>query len=296
MSSAATFLVIALLAPAVDSPASKAQSLTIDHCVVSLIDEAQVPAKRAGVIGKLAVSEGTEVQAGQLLGQLDDAEVRIAQVIAEREHAAAKKEAANDINVRYSVAAAGVAKAEVEAAIEVNAKVPGTVAAAEVRRLRLAQHRAELGIEQAEQQFEVAKITATVREAHVDAARLEVVGRQVVSPLNGQVVRLVRHEGEWVNIGDAICHVVRLDRLRVTGFVNVAQFDQAQVQGRSVTVQVKLASGKTESFAGKIGFASPLVQPGGEYRVWADIENREHDGFWVLRPGLTAKMEVALTP
>jgi multidrug efflux pump subunit AcrA (membrane-fusion protein) len=194
------------------------------------------------------------------------------------------------------MAAASVAKAEVEAAIEVNAKVPGTVAAAEVRRLRLAQHRAELGIEQAKQEFEIAKITSTVRAAHVDAAKLEVESRQIVSPLTGVVVRVNRHAGEWVNVGDPICHVVRLDRLRVTGFVNVAQYDQSQVQGRSVKVQVKLASGRTETFAGKVGFASPLVQPGGEYRVWADIENVERDGFWILRPGLNSQMEIALTP
>lgn len=288
-------LLVALSAAA-DAPAPKAKSLTIDHCVVSLIDEAQVSAKKPGLIGRVAVGEGSDVQAGELLAQLDDTEVRIARVIAEREYEAARKEAENDINVRYSVAAAGVAKAEVETALDVNAKVPGTVAAAEVRRLRLAQHRAELGIEQAQQEFAVNKITATVREAHVEAAKLEVESRQILSPINGQVVRLNRHAGEWVNVGDAICHVVRLDRLRVTGFVNVAQYDQAQVQGRSVKVQVKLASGKTETFAGKVGFASPLVQPGGEYRVWAEIENRQRDGFWILRPGLTSQMEIALTP
>ena len=290
------FIVLAVLAAQGDAPASKAKSLTIDHCVVSLIDEAQVSAKKAGLIANMAVSEGTAVQTGQLLAQLDDAEIRIARVIAEREYAAAEKEATNDINVRFSVAAASVAKAEVEAAQEVNAKVPGTVAAAEVRRLRLAQHRAELGIEQAQQEFAIAKITATVRAAHVDAAKLEVADRQIVSPLNGQVVRLNRHAGEWVNVGDAICHVVRLDRLRVTGFVNVEQYDQDQIQGRNVRVEVHLASGKVEAFTGKISFASPLVQPGGEYRVWADIENRDRNGFWILRPGVTAKMEVALSP
>lgn len=296
MGSSTMLILLASLAALGQGPLAKGKTLTIDHCVVSLIDEAQVPAKKAGALAKVAVSEGTIVQAGQLLAQLDDAEVRVARVIAEREYEAAQSEAANDINVRFSIAAAGVAKAEVEAAVEVNAKVPGTVASAEVRRLRLAQHRADLGIEQAQQQFQVAKITASVRQAHIDAAHLEIEGRQILSPLDGQVVRLNRHNGEWVNAGEAICHIVRLDRLRVTGFVNVAAFDQDQVQGRSVHVRVKLASGKTETFAGKIDFASPLVQAGGEYRVWADIENRQRDRFWILRPGLAAQMEVALSP
>jgi multidrug efflux pump subunit AcrA (membrane-fusion protein) len=294
MITAACLLACLTSSPTADPASNK--TLTIDHCIVSLIDEAQIPAKKPGLISKLLVGEGTPVQRGAAIAQLDDSDVRVAKLIAERELEAAEKEAANDINVRFSAAAAGVAKAEVEAALEVNAKVPGTVAAAEVRRLRLAQKRAELGIEQAEQQFEVAKITAKVREAHVEAAQIEVDARQIASPIDGIVVRLHRHEGEWVNLGEPICHVVRLDRLRVTGFVNVSDYDQAQIQGRAVEVRVKLASGKTEKFAGKIDFASPLVQAGGEYRVWADIENRERERFWVLRPGLTAEMEITLSP
>ena len=45
---------------------------------------------------------------------------------------------------------------------------------------------------------------------------------------------------------------------------------------------------------GKIVFVSPLVQPGGEYLVWAEVENKQENGHWLLRPGLTATMTIQL--
>jgi hypothetical protein len=47
-------------------------------------------------------------------------------------------------------------------------------------------------------------------------------------------------------------------------------------------------------FTGKIIYISPLVQAGGEYRVWAEVSNRQENGQWLLRPGLNAEMTIQL--
>ena len=41
-----------------------------------------------------------------------------------------------------------------------------------------------------------------------------------------------------------------------------------------------------------ITFVNPLVQAGGEYRVWAEVVNRQENGEWLLRPGLEAEMTI----
>lgn len=289
-----TLLSVVLLAGQ-NSPSSGQDKVTLEHCVVSLIDEAQVPAKRAGVLRTLDVAEGALVQEGALVAQIDDAEAVVRRKIAQREYEAAKKESENDIDVRYSTAAAAVARAEYEKAMEVNRKVPGTISESEVKRLRLAYRRATLGIEQAQYQHDIAVISTTVREAHIEGADLEINERRITSPLDGIVVRLHRHPGEWVEAGAPICHIVRLDRLRVTGFVNVNEYDHQQIIGRPVKVTVTLANGRTAEFESTIDYASPLIQPGGEYRVWAAVENKTANRFWVLRPGLPAEMEISLT-
>ena len=285
-------LVIACLASPVVTSAQRKKDLTLNHCVVSLIDEAQIPTKKPGVVMRFQVAEGSVVKAGDLLAQIDDRESQIQAVVAQRQLDAAYKKAENDIDIRYARAAAEVAKAEVLSAQDANRKVPNTVPASEVRRLILARERAVLGIEQAEFQFAAARMETGIAEAQLDGAKLEISSRRVVSPLDGIVVRLHRHNGEWVDAGQPLCHIVGLDRMRVTGFVNIKDHEPSQMVGARTKVSVPLANGTKEDFEGVIGFASPIVQAGGDYRVWVDVQNRRLGNYWILRPGRAAEMTI----
>ena len=55
-----------------------------------------------------------------------------------------------------------------------------------------------------------------------------------------------------------------------------------------------MAGGKSETFVGRVTFISPLVQPGGEYRFWAEVDNRRHGDAWLLRPGVEAEMVIEM--
>ena len=80
--------------------------------------------------------------------------------------------------------------------------------------------------------------------------------------------------------------------MRVTGFVNVKDYEQSEILGRTAEISVRLNNGTTEEFNGKIGFASPVVQPGGDYRVWVQVDNKPLGDSWVLRPGIEAQMTI----
>jgi hypothetical protein len=46
-------------------------------------------------------------------------------------------------------------------------------------------------------------------------------------------------------------------------------------------------------FSGQIVFVSPLVEAGGEYKVWAEVDNRvSPNKNWILQPGLSATMKI----
>jgi hypothetical protein len=62
---------------------------------------------------------------------------------------AVKKQGVDDIEVRYAMAAAAVAKAEWQQAVEANQKVPGTVPQTEVRKRLLEMQKMEFAIEKA---------------------------------------------------------------------------------------------------------------------------------------------------
>jgi hypothetical protein len=91
-----------------------------------------------------------------------------------------------------------------------------------------------------------------------------------------------------------VLRVVRFDTLRVEGFLSSLKYDPAEVVNRSVEVSVELARGRRVKFPGKIVYVSPLVQAGGDYRVWAEVSNQQESGQWLLRPGLNATMVIKL--
>ena len=56
-----------------DNTVDEAKGLTLKHCVISLVAEVQIPARKPGVIMNYLVEEGSEVDAGDYLAQINDA-------------------------------------------------------------------------------------------------------------------------------------------------------------------------------------------------------------------------------
>lgn len=283
--------------PAADVPSGAAAppiEITRQRCLVSVINEAQVPAKEAGVLSDIPVSEGREVAVGDLLARIDDTQAKMAFRAAQFNFQVAQEKASDDVNVRYSTAAAAVAEAEYLQAVEANKRVPGTVPQAELRRLLLTWRRTQLEIERSQMELRVAGLESKVKEAEVEAALENVRRREIASPLEGVVVEVYRHLGEWVEPGDPVMHVVQMNRLRVETFLDARQVAPSEVLGRAVVVEVELARGRRQKFQGRLVFADPRVQAGAEYRVWVEVDNRQENGFWLLRPGLEAEMTIRL--
>lgn len=274
----------------------------IDHCYVSLIDDVQVSSPEAGVLVMLRDSkgrvwktdDGQAVQVGTLLVQVDDRQPRLEQQAAKAELTAALARAEDDIEVRFSEAAYRVAQAEYQAAIEVNRKVPNTVPATEVRRLELTQHRAFLQIEKSKTDQRVAKLNAEVSQAAVDAAAVAIERRQIKSPVDGLIISVLKQPGEWVQAGEPVARVARMDRLRVEGFLSATQFNASELANRPVTVQFELARGQKVELPGRVTFVSPIVQAGNRYRLRAEVENRQEGGQWLLRSGMETRMVISL--
>lgn len=273
---------------------AEARDVRVEHCLVSLIEEAQVPAQEAGVLTKVAVREGDQVRRDHLLAQIDDTQSQMQHQVAQLEWRVANEQATNDISVRYAAAAAKVAEAEYQEGLEANDKVSGTVPQAEIRRLLLTWRRSELQIEQAELELRVAALQTQVRQAEVEAAAQNIERRRITAPLDGVVVKTYHHVGEWVEPGDPMCHIIRMDRLRIEGFLNSAAYSPAEVDRRPITVRVKLTGGREEQFTGKVVFVSPQDQAGGEFRIWAEVLNRMENDHWLLRPGAVADMTIHL--
>jgi len=303
---AAIATVVSLIAgtailPAASQPRPKtalsSTSQMIPDCLVTLIDEAEVPAQEQGVLLDLKVAEGQAVAKDDLLAQVDDVQVRMAESIARYELEAAEAEAGNDVNVRFAQAAADVAAAEWQQAIDANRKVPNTHPQAEVRRLLLEHRKYILQIEQSQHELGISKVTVKAKKANLEAASTDVDRRKIKAPIDGIVVKRYRHLGEWVRPGDPVFRVVRLDRLRIEAYLDARTIAPSEVTGQQVIVAALIPqAGRSEEqrFQGNIVFASPLVEAGDKFLVHVEVVNRQENGFWLLRPGLTAGMTIQL--
>jgi len=277
------------IATAQSSPDGRQIQLT--HCLVSLIEDIQAPALEAGALTAVEVTEGQFVSARQLIARVDDRQPALQKVAAQLERDAAVAKAQDDIEVRYAKAALDVAGADLERALAIERRNAGAVTPQEVQKLRLAKRRDELQIDRSKLELHVAKMNADVQQAAVDAADEAMARRQIVSPIDGVVVTLFHERGEWVNAGEPVAQIVRIDRLRVEGFLNASEFSPADIAEQPVLVEVPLAN---VQFAGRVVYISPLVQAGNKYRVRAEVENRTVKGHPLLRPGMTATMTIAL--
>jgi len=268
--------------------------VVLPNCLVSLIDEAQVPAQEAGVLTNIKAREGQPVEAGELLAQIDDTKSKMEQRVAMSKLAVAKEKAQDDINVRYATAETAVAEAEYQVNMEANRKVPNSVTQVELNKLLLQWKKSSLSIDKAKLDLRVAGHEANVAQTEVDATAENIDRRKIESPLSGVVVEMHHHLGEWVQPGDQVFHVVRMDRLWVEGYIDASKFNRSEIQGRPVTVKVELARGQTESFDGKVVFVKPLTEAGGTYLVRAEVANRKEAGHWILSPGINAQMTIDL--
>jgi multidrug efflux pump subunit AcrA (membrane-fusion protein) len=273
---------------------SKDHVVQLKQCLVSLIHDVEVPAREAGVLVKIDVREGQEIKVDQQVAQIDDERAKAQQVVAQHQLKHAQATATNDVNVRYAKAAAKVSEAELTAAQSLNQLSPGTISVAEIRRLDLALKHATLAIEQAENDQHLSDLASHVRSAELKAAEIDVRRRAIFAPVAGTVVEILKKPGEWLQAGEAVLRIVQLERLRVEGFVQAEQVGGEELADRPVTVSVRRQRGQTAQFAGKIVFVNPIIEASGNYRVWAEVDNRRKAGHWLLQPGMEAQMTIEL--
>ena len=266
-------------------------ALTVSDAQVTLVSEVLVPARAAGALVDITVKEGTLVEAGQVIGRLDVDLAALDAKLAEIELTIAKLHSENDVDRRYAQKSLAVAEAEQKRALTSVQVAPGSITATELDRLRLLVDKTRLSIEQADRDLQAAALTEQMKSASVRRAMKELQLREVVAPIRGVVVEVVRKTGEWVDPGDPVVRIVGLDRLRVEAFVDGARFG-ADLIASPVRLEMKLPPGdRVSHFHGQIVFVSPEVHPvNGQVRVWAEVDNPSLE----LRPGTRGLLTVDL--
>ena len=281
------FPIVAAVAIAAPFTAAAGEPLTAS-VLLRAIQEIDVPAREAGVLSAVPAREGERVTKGELLAQIEDAQAQVELGRATFEWEMASKVAENDVSVRFARKSLEVAEAELARATLSIEQYPKSVSMSEMDHLRLTVERTVLEIEQAEHKLDLADTNQKLRQSEVQAARLNVERRKIAAPADGIVAQVHRQQGEWVQPGDKVLRILRIDRLRAEGFIGVDQL-RPDLVGSPVTLTIPRYDDAKRKFTGKIVFVSPETDPiNGQIRIWAELENSDLR----LRPGLRGEMTI----
>ena len=268
-----------------------ASSIVVTNAVLKTIESTTVASQVSGIISSFTAKEGMTVKEGQLLGKVHDEALRLELARLKTATEIAKKKHASDIDKRLAIKSQAVAENEYQRATQANARVRDTYPLNEIDRLKLIADRAKLEVERAIYMTEMAALDIAQTE-HEYRKSYEIYTRhQITSPVAGVITSVEKKVGEWVEPGADLLRIVRLDRLRIEGFITAEQ-TVANLVGRDAQVTVVIGERSHET-TGKVVFVSPDVNSiNSLVRVFLEIENTQNQ----LRPGLQVKANILATP
>ncbi len=266
--------------------------LEVNECQIITIKDPTLYATKPGRL-TAAPEEGDVVSVGSVVAKIDDKEALLSLRAAMIEEAIAKKQAENDVDIRYAEAQEKVTEAEYQEALDTNKRAPGTISESETRRRKFQHKRSGLATEQARRDHVIAVENVKLATAKVQVAEHEWKTRRVTSEIAGVVSERYAQVGEWVNAGDPIAKLMQLDRVRVLGWVNAAGIARNEVIGKDVVVEITLGGGKPpRRIPARLNHAGFQVTADATFKVWADIPNIQEDGQFLIQPGCDATMHI----
>lgn len=278
------FIATAVMASAEEIPSE----IPVKLVQITLSQEADLALSEAGRLSEVSAEEGKQYDAGEILSRLDDEEAELLVSRARAELSIAEAEAESDINIRLAKATEEVAKARLRRGELAFERYKNSISEEKLDEDRLAVKEAELRIEQAQHEHQVAKLTLEIKRSELKLAEVQLEKKRTRAPFPGIVVQVNGHQGEWIEQGTAVVRIVRLDRLKVQGFIG-AEHLPASVQGRKVKIEIPRADGTAITLESTVAFVSPEVNPINKQRpVWAEIDNKS----LLLSPGMKAEMTI----
>lgn len=305
-----TSLLRLLLTPWIPTVAIAADDvIVVQDVIVEFARQVDVPARQSGAIAQMSCVLNGVVEAGDVVGSLDDSALMIQRRAAILRLDSARMAAEDEIELQYAETVLEEAQAELDDSEQTQQSVRGSIARNQLRRMRLAVQRGQLDVAQAKKRIRQAEI-----DRDLAAAELAVIGQQMdelrsVSPIDGVVLSLHHNVGEWVNAGDTVATIATADQLHCHALVGADQLDPATAVGLPVVVTWPAPTGHATmtgsqpmaSLRGRVVSVDPDRLPGNRFRLHAEITNQRRTTSpsplalptaWQLVPGVRVTMRI----
>jgi len=265
-----------------------AETIRVPGALINLLQEANVAARQEGVVQEISVQDGDVVEVDRIMAVIDNEEAELAVQKAELELDIAKKKTTEDFDLLTATEENLVAAKNLRRAEESKQKFDRSISAADMDSYRLLEKKSAIDVKRYGFNLEVAKLTARLREHELAIARKALERHNIKAPIPGVVVDVKRRVGEWVQPSDPVLRILRIDKPRADGYVNVNDVP-AELKGRPVTFTADLPGQPAAEFHGKVVFVSPEINPvDGKIRIWAEIDNPALQ----LKPGIKGELRI----
>ena len=278
--------------PQLQSKAERSSSgnkIDVQYCSIVFVDDINLPALEAGAITAINVQEGQFITAGTIVGQIDDSMPHFELERAKMRYQNAFQAAKDTSNV----AAAQKEKELARSVYEKNRRLraTGSRSEAELKESRFRAEIAKLKEEKAENDRVMAFGEAKVELAGMDSVKQRIARHTLRSDYNAYVVQIYKKPQEYVNIGDDVMRLARMDQMWVQANVEARVLSAADAENRPVTVTLQTANGQ-ETFEGKIDQVSLEYITASQYQVKIKVQNRKDGNSWMLRPFSSVSMVI----
>ncbi len=239
-----------------------------------------------------ALRRGLVIRKGDVLGKQQDDELVQERIVAMQELLVSEKEAEKTLEIEVAEAAARVAQKSYQRAESLNKDMPGAVSPEEVQEKYYDWVRASKSIDKAKYDLEINQEKVKVAKARVNATDVQIRNRKFFSPIDGIVDDVFQNEGQWLREGDQILHIIRLDKVLVTGSIPADRYAPEAIDGKEIEVTVTRPGMEPQVLVGRVVYVRQVVESG-QYYFYADVVNKmTSSGYWLLNPGALVNVTV----
>lgn len=256
------------------------------------MEDILLPAREAGEIKSMNFKEGEFVPAGQTIARINDENYQM-----ELEQADMRLQIAMDAASDSTATLAAKKKyqvATIEAKKTSRLAENGSKSASEKMMATYSKEIAYLELQKAEQDRRMALAEAKLAQAQKKQVQNIIARHTLKSDFDAYVVEIKKHKQEYVQQGEEVMRLARMDRVWVQSVVNTKELNAHELMNKQVTVTIDLARGETAEFQGTVKFVG-LERQGPELlMVKAEVTNRPINSHWILHPEAEVSMKIHL--
>jgi len=262
---------------------------------IDLLDRVAISSSVEGVIKNVTARSGDQVRQGQLLIQLDTGRLVTELGVAKSEYNALSIRSADHSRVQIGNAREQTARLSVQKLQEVRTRYNIKVAALEMNRAQSELKQAESEKTGACNELEQFRCEAEAKQNQIKLLENDLKQSTILSQYSGAIGNIEKRPGEFVNKGDIIAELYRLDRLSGVILIDNDQLPPENAKG--VKGQFEVGKGNQKrSFEISISRVFPRVDIDGKYRAYVELENEQADGNWRLLPGMVGLNKQSRAP